>query len=124
MSYGDITEFIAETCKSFKALSQKHNIELKVCINTSKIEMDFDRNKVQRIISNLLSNAIKYNHDNGSVIVAIDKILAGDGEQIHIQISDTGIGIKMRIRIRFSTVSFRNSTFLLLILGVVSVCIL
>ncbi len=86
--------------------------------------MDFDRNKVQRIISNLLSNAIKYNHDNGSVIVAIDKILAGDGEQIHIQISDTGIGIKMRIRIRFSTVSFRNSTFLLLILGVVSVCIL
>ena len=94
MSYGDITEFIAETCKSFKALSQKHNIELKVCINTSKIEMDFDRNKVQRIISNLLSNAIKYNHDNGSVIVAIDKILAGDGEQIHIQISDTGIGIK------------------------------
>lgn len=56
--------------------------------------MDFDRNKVQRIISNLLSNAIKYNHDNGSVIVAIDKILAGDGEQIHIQISDTGIGIK------------------------------
>ena len=94
LSYGDITEFIAETCKSFKALSQKHNIELKVCINTSKIEMDFDRNKVQRIISNLLSNAIKYNHDNGSVIVAIDKILAGDGEQIHIQISDTGIGIK------------------------------
>ena len=56
--------------------------------------MDFDRNKVQRIISNLLSNAIKYNHDNGSVIVTIDKILAGDGEQIHIQISDTGIGIK------------------------------
>ena len=94
LSYGDITEFIAETCKSFKALSQKHNIELKVCINTSKIEMDFDRNKVQRIISNLLSNAIKYNHDNGSVIVAIDKILAGDGEQMHIQISDTGIGIK------------------------------
>ena len=94
LSYGDITEFIAETCKSFKALSQKHNIELKVCINTSKIEMDFDRNKVQRIISNLLSNAIKYNHDNGSVIVTIDKILAGDGEQIHIQISDTGIGIK------------------------------
>ena len=28
------------------------------------------------------------------MIVAIDKILAGDGEQIHIQISDTGIGIK------------------------------
>ena len=83
--------------------------------------MDFDRNKVQRIISNLLSNAIKYNHDNGSVIVAIDKILAGDGEQIHIQISDTVSVLKMRIRIRFSTVSFRNSTFLLLILGVVSV---
>ena len=52
-----------------------------------------------------------YNHDNGSVIVAIDKILAGDGEQIHIQISDTGIGIKMRIRIKDFHRFTRNSTF-------------
>lgn len=93
-SYGDITEFITETCKSFKALSQKHGIELQIRVNSSKIEMDFDRNKIQRIILNLLSNAIKYNHDNGDVIVTINKILTTEGERICIQVSDTGIGIK------------------------------
>lgn len=93
-SYGNITEFITEACKSFKALSQKHGIELQIQINTPKIEMDFDRNKMQRIIFNLLSNAIKYNHENGLITVTVNKILTNDGEQICIQVSDTGIGIK------------------------------
>lgn len=94
LSYGDIIEYITEICKSFKVLSQRHGIELQIRINTSKIEMDFDRNKMQRIMFNLLSNAIKYNHENGHVAVTVNKILTNDGERICIQVSDTGIGIK------------------------------
>lgn len=93
-SYGDLTDFIAEACKSFNALSQKHGIMLQIKINASKVEMDFDRNKMQRILFNLLSNAIKYNRENGSVTVTVDKILTADGERVRIRVADTGIGIK------------------------------
>ncbi|MCR6507738.1 ATP-binding protein [Bacteroides sp. KH569_7] len=93
-SYGDLPNFIAETCKGFKALSQKKGISLQICINSPKIEMDFDCNKMQRIMFNLLSNAIKYNCENGSIIVTVDKILTDKGERACIRIADTGIGIK------------------------------
>lgn len=93
-SYGDLTGFIAEVCKTFNILSQKHGIILQIKINTSKIEMDFDHNKIQRILFNLLSNAIKYNHENGNVTVTVDKILTDNGERVRIRIADTGIGIK------------------------------
>lgn len=93
-SYGDLPNFIADTCKGFKALSQKKGISIQICINTPKIEMDFDCNKMQRIIFNLLSNAIKYNCENGSITVTVDKILTDKGERARIQIADTGIGIK------------------------------
>ena len=94
LSYGDLTDFIAETCVPFESLSQKHGIALQVHINTSKIEMDFDRNKVQRIVFNLLSNAIKYNHENGSVTVSVDKIQTDSGECVRIEVADSGIGVK------------------------------
>lgn len=93
-SYGNLPDFIADVCMGFNALSQKKGVSLQINMNTPKIEMDFDCNKMQRIIFNLLSNAIKYNHENGSVTVTIDKILTNDGERARIRIADTGIGIR------------------------------
>ena len=69
------------------------------------MDMDFDRNKIQRILLNLLSNAVKYNYENGEVIVALDKITANGTENAQIQVADTGIGIK----IKYSTVFFKNN---------------
>ena len=94
LSYGDLTDFIAETCVPFESLSQKYGIILQVHVNTPKIEMNFDRNKMQRILFNLLSNAIKYNHENGSVMVSVDKHSTSQGECVRIKVADSGIGIK------------------------------
>lgn len=74
------------------------------------MDMDFDRNKIQRILLNLLSNAVKYNYENGEVIVALDKITANGTENAQIQVADTGIGIKDenkdKIFDRFSRTTF------------------
>jgi len=48
-----------------------------------------DRSEIEIVLNNLVSNAVKYNRDGGRV----DVRLIDEGEQIRIEVSDTGIGI-------------------------------
>ena len=93
-SYGNLSEFIREGCASLQSLLFQNNIQIDLKVYSSSIDMNFDRNKMQRILLNLLSNAIKYNHRNGKVTVTVEKVLTSEGDQARIQVADTGIGIK------------------------------
>ena len=60
--------------------------------------MDFDQEKLLRIVSNLLSNAIKFTPEGGQVYLMLEKKCAGKkaGERIealYLSVSDTGTGI-------------------------------
>ena len=94
LSHGNLSDFVKEVCGSFIPQAIKKGINIRLHINETKMDMDFDRNKIQRILLNLLSNAVKYNYENGEVIVALDKITANGTENAQIQVADTGIGIK------------------------------
>lgn len=94
LSYGNLIDSIKQSCTYFNSLFKEKKIKLILTINSSPIEMNFDSNKLQRIMQNLLSNAIKYNIPDGSVTITVDKILTTEGEQARIQVADTGIGIK------------------------------
>jgi len=48
-----------------------------------------DRNRLLQVMANLLDNALKYNRDGGTVDLAAARI----GNQVVIQVTDTGIGI-------------------------------
>lgn len=50
---------------------------------------DIDVEQLERIILNILSNAIKYNKVNGN----IDVVVKDKNEEVHIEVSDTGVGI-------------------------------
>lgn len=93
-SYGNLSEFVKDICKSFSTICINSHLKLDVQINSTTLEMNFDRNKMQRILLNLLSNAVKYNTEFGSVTVIVDKILNEQGEQARIQVADTGIGVR------------------------------
>ena len=54
-----------------------------------KLEIVSDRRRVRQIITNLVSNAIKFT-DDGAVSVTVSQ----DGENAHITVRDTGLGIK------------------------------
>ncbi len=89
------------------------------------MDMDFDRNKIQRILLNLLSNAVKYNYENGEVTVTLGKITANGIENVQIQVADTGIGIKDENKDKIFDRFFQRTTFYhYLYRGTVSVCIL
>ncbi|HRY31930.1 MAG TPA: hybrid sensor histidine kinase/response regulator [Bacteroidales bacterium] len=64
--------------------------DVNVYLNASdRICLAGDANEMQIILNNLISNAVKYNREGGRV----DCTLKGDKENIHIIVSDTGIGI-------------------------------
>lgn len=93
-SYGSITEFISEICESFQPLVVNKNITCSINTHGENIEMDFDKEKVQRILLNILSNAYKYNVDHGTIEIDVQKVKRENADYARIQIKDTGIGIK------------------------------
>lgn len=48
-----------------------------------------DRAKIEQVVLNLLANAIKFTQSGGAIALEC----AGNGDQIHIHVRDTGIGI-------------------------------
>lgn len=90
---GDIIDFIRSVCKSFTAYSEKKNVYLTFFSAIPELQMDFDEDKVHKIMMNLLSNAFKFTREGGRVDVSLNIITTENGEQLEIQVTDTGIGI-------------------------------
>lgn len=89
---GEIVSFIQETSESFRYLSQTKGIDYVFESQVSSLYMDFDANKIERIILNLLSNAFKYTRRGGKVTLSLSQ--AEDARQwLYIKVSDTGVGI-------------------------------
>lgn len=93
LSHGDFIEFLRKIVDNFKYYSDNRGITMSMKINATSIEMDFDQNKMRRIVMNLLSNAFKYNTPRGNVTISV--CIKGNSQpMLHMEIADTGIGIK------------------------------
>jgi len=90
LSHGDLVGFLRKLVDNFKYYAESRDVHLHFHTDTDNLEMDFDQGKMRRIVMNLLSNAIKYNVARGSVTVSVGR----DGDNMRLQIADTGIGIK------------------------------
>ena len=89
LKHGDIVNFVRQTAQSFSYYTALKQVRLNLDLPPSSIEINFDENKMRRIITNLLSNAYKYNIDNGTVTVSLNV----DDQQMTLSVADTGIGI-------------------------------
>ena len=89
LKHGDIVNFVRQTAQGFSYYATLKQVNLKLELPPSSVEINFDENKMRRIITNLLSNAYKYNIDNGSVTVGLNV----DDQQMVLSVADTGIGI-------------------------------
>lgn len=88
-SYGDICRYVAEVSESFTSVFSDGSIKLVMDIQSSPIMMDFDKDKIQRILRNLLSNSFKFSESGSEVTVSVKR----DGENAVIKVADTGRGI-------------------------------
>ncbi|MBN2484374.1 MAG: response regulator [Bacteroidales bacterium] len=104
-SMGDIVAFLKEMAVSFTDLALKKKIALKFRSGIKELFMQFDHDKMEKIMFNLLSNAFKYTLENGEITVEIDYIdeidlvpgkkhVSGNNTKaLQVKVRDTGIGI-------------------------------
>lgn len=74
---------------SFDILAKKHNIRYTIQLPQNPIFIDFDYEKLKKIINNLLNNAFKFTPDKGEIRMTVDI----KDNQLNICIADTGCGI-------------------------------
>jgi PAS domain S-box-containing protein len=84
----DAAELGQEAAAMVAPVALQKGIDFKVELGSEPLQIQTDRSKLRQILLNLLSNAIKFT-ERGSVT------LEGhvEGDEIRIQVSDTGIGI-------------------------------
>ena len=91
---GDIVSFTKAIVMSFESLAEKKEIQINISSSNDLIELYFDKEKMQKIISNLLSNAFKFTQEGGKITVGIKE--ESNEQRVQIKISDNGIGIPQK----------------------------
>ncbi|MEM6802624.1 MAG: ATP-binding protein [Bacteroidota bacterium] len=92
--HGDIIIFINYIFESFSSYAKSKQVALSKDFELEALEMDFDPDSLQSILSNLLSNALKFTPSGGEVNLQLEKQVREDKDYLRIIVSDSGIGIK------------------------------
>lgn len=86
----DIVSLIHDVFEMQEMLAEKHNIKLAFSRNyEKKIMVNADKKRMTEMMNNLIVNSIKYGKKNGTTTISFFDI----GDQIIIEVTDTGIGI-------------------------------
>lgn len=98
ISRGNIIEFTQDICQSFSSLAAEKSIKLTFTTYLQELQMEFDKEKMNKVISNLISNAFKYTEEGHiDISIGISELLqngASPDRQLCLKVSDTGIGIE------------------------------
>ena len=99
--HDNILIILSEIFHSFDPIAQKRNINYTLNSPQHSIFMDFDYDKIRKIMTNILSNAFKFTPNKGSISLSIEL------EDTHLKLTftDTGCGIddesKEKVFLRF-----------------------
>lgn len=96
----DIVAYVRYLTESFHSLAERKQIDLSVTASADQIEMDFDPEKIQSILSNLLSNAIRYTPEHGRIRVTVATESNSPARFLRITVTDNGIGIPKKLHSR------------------------
>lgn len=93
----DVVNYLRYIMESFHSLAESKEVKLHFLTDEPSLSMDFDQEKLLRIISNLLTNSIKFTPSGGDVYLIVNVNTLGVLEPprvlLSIKIKDTGIGI-------------------------------
>jgi len=86
----NIVLFLKNLFYSIENYANKKNINLLFSSENKNVQVMFDSEKMEKIITNLLYNAMKFTPENGTISLKVEQ---KDPKTIKISLSDTGIGI-------------------------------
>mgnify|MGYP000757614875 CR=1 FL=1 len=87
--HGDIVSLVRDQFQAFEDIARKREIDYRILCPQADIQMDFDPDKVRKIVMNILSNAFKFTENHGSIEIRIDLT----DSNVVLQFCDTGCGI-------------------------------
>ena len=86
---GDIIVFLRRLCESLHSLAELKGVDFQFTTKVERLIMDYDPDKLTKIVSNLLSNAIKFTPKGGRV----ETIVYPEESNLLVCVKDTGRGI-------------------------------
>lgn len=101
----DVKNIVLENTRILNGQAESKSIFLKTFVGDN-ISALADENMLNTIIRNILSNAIKYTPKNGTIAV----IAENNGSEVHVSISDTGVGMTQNQIDSLFKVDVNNST--------------
>jgi signal transduction histidine kinase len=93
MVNGNVVKYLRYISESHQSYAEHSNLQLHFLTAEEKVNMDYDPDKLLRIISNLLSNAIKFTPEGGHVYLHVDQKILDGKPALHLRVQDTGAGI-------------------------------
>lgn len=91
----NIVELCSDIIDSLQSKAEKANIELKIK-ESEAFTVICDVNKIEQVVTNLVVNSINYGREGGRTIVKFYDM----GDNLLVEVSDNGIGIKKKDLIR------------------------
>lgn len=89
----EIVSFMKEIYDIFTYHAKIKNINYTFHSTIDELRMDFDKDKLDKIIYNLLSNAFNYTSSGGNISLTLDKKYINEKLYISINVKDSGVGI-------------------------------
>lgn len=93
LEQGDMVAFARYLSDTFHSFAETKQVSLHFLPEMQHLMMDFDREKMQSILTNLLSNAIKFSKQGGDVQLRLAQTTVEGRPFCQITVCDTGIGI-------------------------------
>jgi signal transduction histidine kinase/CheY-like chemotaxis protein/AraC-like DNA-binding protein len=93
MVQGDVVQYLRYLSQSYEIYARGKGLQLHFLPAIDKLAMDFDPEKLLRILSNLLSNAVKYTPDGGNVYLHVNQSVKNGNPFLSLRVEDTGRGI-------------------------------
>ena len=85
----DARDAVSGALRLTRLQADEAGISMRGLLPPTPLEVEADSRALKQIVLNLISNALKFTPRGGSITVAV----GGDGEDLEIVVSDTGVGI-------------------------------
>lgn len=85
----EIAPFIQDCLQSVLPKAHEKSLQIEIALDDDLTYLHADPRSLKQILLNLLSNAVKFTPENGHIDIQLSDV----GDQVEIDISDTGVGI-------------------------------
>ncbi|MEL7426639.1 MAG: tetratricopeptide repeat protein [Bacteroidota bacterium] len=90
---GDVIAYLKYIMESHSSHAEQEGLLLRFETEVDNLTMDYDAEKVLRVVSNLLSNAVKFTPAGGHIFFRLGQGTIQGQDALQIEVEDTGIGI-------------------------------